>query len=86
MLQRRERLTLPQSPQAWRAELLAAGLIECPIDGETAILAANLDWFNKDPADRLIAATAIRRGATLVTADAKLLKWKHTLKRHDATR
>lgn len=85
-LYRRGRLKLPQSPQAWRAELLAAGLIECAIDGEIAILAGNLESLHKDPADRFIAATAIVKRASLVTADAKLLKWKHVLKRHNATK
>ena len=41
---------------------------------------------HKDPADRFIAATAIAKGAALLTADTKLLKWKHTLQRHDAAR
>jgi predicted nucleic acid-binding protein len=38
------------------------------------------------PADRFIAATAIVKGAALVTADSKLLEWKHRLQRHDAAR
>ena len=80
-----ERLGLAQSPVEWRAELLAAGLIKFPIDGEIAMLSARLAMPHKDPADRIIAATAIVKGAVLVTADAKLLKWKHALKRHDAS-
>lgn len=86
MLQARGRLKLPRSPLAWRADLLTAGLIEVPIDGEIAMLAAGIESLHKDPADRFIAATAIVKGAALVTADAKLLKWKHGLKRHDAGR
>jgi len=39
--------------------------------------------LHKDPADRLIAATAITHGATLVTADERLLKWKHAVKRQN---
>ena len=35
-------------------------------------------------ADRFIAATAIQRGATLLTGDARMLKWKHRVKRQDA--
>ena len=75
-----------QSPVEWRAELLAAGLIEIPVDGEIAMLSVRLDMPQKDPADRIIAATAIVKGAMLLTADAKLLKWQHALKRHDAAR
>ncbi len=86
MLHGAKRLKLPPSPGQWRAELLAAGLIEIPIDGEIAMLSVRLDLAHKDPADRLIAATAIIKGAALLTADSKLLQWRHTLKRHDASR
>ncbi len=41
------------------------------IDGQTALLAAQLDWAHRDPFDRLIAATAISRRATLISADAQ---------------
>lgn len=86
MLHGAGRLGLLQSSVGWRAELLAAGLIEIPVDGEIAMLSVRLDMPHKDPADRIIAATAIVKGAMLLTADAKLLKWKHALKRHDAAR
>ena len=86
MLHVAKRVKLLQSPIAWRAQLLAAGLIEIPVDGEIAMLSVHLDLPHKDPADRFIAATAIAKGAALMTADTKLLKWKHTLRRHDATR
>ncbi|HJU05270.1 MAG TPA: PIN domain-containing protein [Nitrospiraceae bacterium] len=71
---------------AWRADLLAAGLIEWPIDGDIAILAADRESLHKDPADRFIAATAIVQRATLLTADERLLEWQHALKRHNAAR
>jgi len=78
------RIKLPGTPAAWRAEMLAAGLGELPIDGGTAMLAADLPGLHKDPADRFIAATAIHAGAVLLTADARLLAWRHDLGRHDA--
>jgi len=34
-----------------------------------------LDDFHGDPADRLIAATAIVKGATLLTRDRQILRW-----------
>lgn len=86
MLHVAKRVRLLQSPIAWRAQLLAAGLIEIPVDGEIAMLSVHLDLPHKHPAGRFIAATAIARGAALMTADTKLLKWKHTLRRHDASR
>jgi len=59
--------------------------MECPLNGEIALLAVNLD-LHRDPADRFIAATAIAHQATLVTADERLLAWKNPLKRQNATR
>lgn len=50
-----------------------SGIVELSLDGTTAILAARLTVFHKDPADRFIAATALRHGATLMTADERLL-------------
>jgi PIN domain nuclease of toxin-antitoxin system len=43
-----------------------------PINPEIAALSNRLG-LHKDPADRLIAATTIHRGARLVTSDEKLL-------------
>ena len=84
MLCAKGRLELPHATRNWRADLLAAGLIEFPVDGEIAVLAAELDALHGDLADRFIAATAIVRGATLLTADERLLAWKHRVKRQDA--
>ena len=86
MLNSRKRIVLPKSPLAWRGDLLAAGLVELPIDGQISILATELEPLHKDPADRLIAASAITHSATLVTADERLLKWKHAVKRQNALR
>ena len=86
MLHARGRITLPKSPLAWRGDLLSAGLVELPVDGQISILATELEPLHKDPADRLIAASAITHGATLITADERLLKWKHAVKRQNALR
>jgi PIN domain nuclease of toxin-antitoxin system len=72
-------------PPELRAVLLAAGMIEMPLTGDIALLSASLD-LHSDPADRFIAATAITHGATLVTADQRLLKWKYPLSRQNAKR
>jgi len=86
MLHAAKRVQLLQSPVSWRAQLLAAGLLEIPVDGEIAMLSVHLDLPHKDPADRFIAATAMVKAAALMTADTKLLKWKSALKRLDASR
>jgi PIN domain nuclease of toxin-antitoxin system len=51
----------------------AARVIVQPITPDIAALAVQLpEGFPKDPADRLIAATAMAEGAPLVTADARI--------------
>ena len=47
-----------------------------PISARIAVLAQSEEFRHGDPADRLIAATAIAHGAPLVTADAKLRRVK----------
>lgn len=77
------RLQLPHAMLNWRAELIAAGWVEFPVDGEIAVLAAELDGLHGDSADRFIAARAIQQGATLLTGDTRLLAWKHRMKCRD---
>jgi PIN domain nuclease of toxin-antitoxin system len=84
MLTAKGRLRWAKSTTERRAELIAAGVRELPVTGEIAILAAELENLNGDPADRIIAATAIAHDATLMTADQKLLQWRHRLKRQNA--
>ena len=45
-----------------------------PITPKIAVLAQSEEFRHGDPADRLIAATAIAHGSRLVTADAQLRK------------
>jgi PIN domain nuclease of toxin-antitoxin system len=84
MLIAKRRLRTLKSAAEQRTKLLTTGLRELPLTGDIAILAAGLDSLNGDPADRIIAATAITHGALLITADANLLRWRHRLKRQDA--
>jgi PIN domain nuclease of toxin-antitoxin system len=84
MLTAKGRLRSLKSPSERRLELIATGVREIPLTGDLAILAAELEGLNGDPADRIIAATALAHDATLVTADEKLLRWRHRLKRQDA--
>jgi PIN domain nuclease of toxin-antitoxin system len=84
MLIAKRRLRQVGSADERRAKFLAAGIRELSVTGEIAILAAELAGLNGDPADRIIAATAITHDATLITADRNLLRWRHPLKRQDA--
>jgi PIN domain nuclease of toxin-antitoxin system len=86
MLIAKGRLRALKSPREQRTKMLAAGIQELPLTGEIAILAGELENLHGDPADRIIAATAIAHDATLVTADANLLRWPNPLKRQDAER
>lgn len=56
--------------------LQARSIRVLPITAKIAVLAQSEDFVHRDPADRLIAATAIAHGAQLVTADARLRKVK----------
>lgn len=49
-----------------------------PIDNKIAVQSVKLDSFeHKDPADRIIIATALNIGAKLVTSDKKILDYPH---------
>ncbi len=84
MLRMKGRISFPDDMLRWRLEQLNQGLIELPVDGEIAIRANELAGFHKDPADRIIVATALN-GHVLVTADQKILEWPGDLHRLDAT-
>ena len=84
LLQARSRLTLPAQISCWREDILDAGLVELPISGAIAVRALELAGLPNDPADRFIVATALMHSAALITADERLLDWRHSLERHDA--
>ena len=84
ILVRKNRFHLATSPAAWRDGVLRQGIIEIPLDGMTALEAPALRDFHADPADQLIVAAAIRNGATLLTADERILRWRGQLSRQDA--
>lgn len=84
MLIGKGRLRALRSASEQRSKILATGIQERPLSGEICILAGELENLHADPADRLIAATAITLGATLVTADERLLRWRHPVRRQNA--
>jgi PIN domain nuclease of toxin-antitoxin system len=85
LLADRGRIVLPVPAEAWRLDLLQAGLREIPVDGRIALLATRLEGLHRDPADRFIVATSLQLGATLVTADSEILGWAGNLPRQAAT-
>ena len=71
---RRRRLVLQGPADQWLADLRTLPELHFePVSAGIAELAGSFDdGFPRDPADRLIAATAIILGAKLVTADSQL--------------
>ena len=84
MLERKNRIRLARSAETLRIELIGNGLREIPLTGEIAIASTRLENLHDDPADRIIIASATGTGATLLTADDRILKWKGRLERYDA--
>lgn len=68
----------------WRDDLLERGLAEIPVDGLIGAQAGELDWEHGDPADRIILATAMRLGLSLLSADRRLLSWRGPVELIDA--
>ena len=85
-LARKGRIHLDMEIQAWRNDFIEQGVIEFPVTGDIGIKAAGLDPFHGDPADRLLAATALHHSLTLVTADKRLLECELAINRVDASR
>ncbi|HYK87475.1 MAG TPA: type II toxin-antitoxin system VapC family toxin [Acidobacteriota bacterium] len=74
VLVRKGRLILEGKPEAWIREALSkASLKEATLNHEVAIVSSTLRLAHQDPADRLLAATAIVYDLILVTADERLL-------------
>jgi len=86
MLVNKGRLKLDITPDIWRKELIDRGLIELAMDGNTGIKAADLQEFHGDPADRIIVATALSTGSSLITADKKILEWNGLSQKINARR
>ncbi len=77
MLVQRERLTLTLDVSTWLDRNAALQVLRfVPVDNAVALRAVQLsDFPHRDPADRIIAATALGLGATLITADQRLHAW-----------
>ena len=75
-LERRGRIAFKTSAAEWLADLRKLPELTIhPVTGDIAERAAGLgDAFPGDPADRIIAATALVLDAALITHDTKLLE------------
>ncbi len=78
MLAARGRLELTIDVEAWISHAESVPHFHfVPVDNRIAVRAVQLPEFpHRDPADRIIAATAMIAGATLVTADERLRAYR----------
>lgn len=83
LLHEKGRMDLATDFTIWRTSLFQAGLQEIAVDGAIGIKAVQLPNFHKDPADRIIVATALN-DHRLVTADERILQWPGNLRCLDA--
>jgi PIN domain nuclease of toxin-antitoxin system len=73
VLVERKRVILDRSVDAWvSAAMTIAPMKEAPITHEVALESRNVKFAHRDPADRLLAATARVFDLTLVTADDRI--------------
>ena len=79
MLERRGRLELRIPAGQWVAKCERLSLFHfVPVDNTIAQLAVELpEPIHGDPADRIIIATALSLGATLLTKDRQILSYPH---------
>jgi PIN domain nuclease of toxin-antitoxin system len=79
MLINKERLVLSMDVESWFDEVSQIdGVRFLPVDNEIGIKSTLLPGnFHKDPADRMIVATARKLAVPLVTADEKIRNYGH---------
>lgn len=77
MLVSKRRLTISRSPEAWWEEFLAQDFVALAPMPPSALIASSFlpGEPPKDPADRVIAATAREIGFSVVTCDRALLDY-----------
>ena len=67
-------ISLAPNPAEWLADL-GLRFHVWPLTPQIAWRSVTLDWAHKDPADRLIVATALEHELTLVTHDKEISRW-----------
>lgn len=76
MLRAKGRIQLDRPTTTWRRDLLVDDRYrEIDVTGTIGIVAAELDDFHGDPADRLIVACALAHDLPLVTIDQRIHDW-----------
>jgi len=79
MLVKKGRLKLVMDIGSWHKKIEELQELQfIPVDSTLAAKSVTLpEPFHSDPADRMIVATALEYGATLITSDKQLLNYPH---------
>ncbi len=79
LLVEREKLVLSMDVASWISTIAMIKNVHFyPVDNDIAIKSVHLPGdFHKDPADRMIVATARKLAAPLITKDEKILGYSH---------
>lgn len=77
MLVARKRLRFDRDVRTWIQQALGFPKLELmPLTPAIAVLATQLEWAHRDPADRMIVATALHHRAGVVTKDERIRSWR----------
>jgi len=81
MLINKDRLVLSMDIESWLSNIEnIQGFRFVPVDNEIAFKSTQLPGdFHKDPADRMIVATARKLAVPLITADQKIRSYEHII-------
>jgi PIN domain nuclease of toxin-antitoxin system len=79
MLIQKGRLLLTVDVESWLDQVAQIdGVTFYPVDNEIALKSVSLPGnFHRDPADRVIVATARKLALPLITTDEKILRYRH---------
>ena len=79
MLIQKGRLLLTVDVESWLDQVAQIdGVTFYPVDNEIALKSVSLPGnFHRDPADRMIVATARKLALPLITTDEKILRYRH---------
>lgn len=76
MIEKRGKVTFPGGASRWFRQVLdAPAFVLAPLEPEIAVESVRMDWAHRDPADRIMVATARYWKMPLVTADTKILAY-----------
>ena len=74
---KRVKLQLPLTVDEFARRIEQGGVVELlPVDTATWSKSLSLRWDHRDPADRVIVATAVQRRLPLLTVDQAIRSWR----------